>query len=187
MNNSVSTSLHQRKSTKKKTKPKSKAVKVVYISNPMKVKTCPSRFRALVQELTGQDAEFPADPTKWYFTSADGNINGGDLIIGAADPNPTDSDERRIVGPGNNNNITDDNDDDEHEAVVLSEVPTVGPAVVAAAPHVPSQPLDDEIFTAQMMENFSGLFQSSLYYNEPAASQVDLLTMLNDVMWRKTE
>ncbi|KAI3967364.1 hypothetical protein MKW92_052453 [Papaver armeniacum] len=33
----------------------SKPVKVVYISNPMKVKTSVSEFRSLVQELTGRD------------------------------------------------------------------------------------------------------------------------------------
>ncbi|XP_015084304.1 sigma factor binding protein 1, chloroplastic-like [Solanum pennellii] len=31
--------------------------KVVYISTPMKVKTSASRFRSLVQELTGQDSD----------------------------------------------------------------------------------------------------------------------------------
>ncbi|XP_031103927.1 uncharacterized protein LOC116007408 [Ipomoea triloba] len=36
-----------------------KQLKVVYISNPMKVETSPSEFRALVQELTGQDADVP--------------------------------------------------------------------------------------------------------------------------------
>nr|GLL36672.1 sigma factor binding protein 1, chloroplastic [Ipomoea trifida] len=36
-----------------------KQLKVVYISNPMKVETSPSGFRALVQELTGQDADVP--------------------------------------------------------------------------------------------------------------------------------
>ncbi|KAK9290800.1 hypothetical protein L1049_008978 [Liquidambar formosana] len=57
-------SVHQRKSTKH-TKTKKRPVKVVYISNPMKVKTSASEFRALVQELTGQDSELP-DPTKFY-------------------------------------------------------------------------------------------------------------------------
>ncbi|KAF8052229.1 hypothetical protein N665_1584s0002 [Sinapis alba] len=33
-----------------------KPIKVRYISNPMRVKTCASKFRELVQELTGQDA-----------------------------------------------------------------------------------------------------------------------------------
>ena len=32
-------------------------IKVVYISTPMKVKTSASRFRALVQELTGPDSD----------------------------------------------------------------------------------------------------------------------------------
>ncbi|KAK9081769.1 hypothetical protein Syun_031215 [Stephania yunnanensis] len=36
---------------------KKQPVKVVYISNPMKVKTSVSEFRALVQELTGQDSD----------------------------------------------------------------------------------------------------------------------------------
>ncbi|CAI0374642.1 unnamed protein product [Linum tenue] len=34
-------------------------MKVVYISNPMKFEIGASEFRSLVQELTGQDAEFP--------------------------------------------------------------------------------------------------------------------------------
>ena len=38
-----------------------KPIKVVYISNPMRVKTSAAGFRALVQELTGRDA----DPSKY--------------------------------------------------------------------------------------------------------------------------
>ncbi|KAK3165745.1 hypothetical protein QOZ80_1AG0037150 [Eleusine coracana subsp. coracana] len=38
-----------------------KPIKVVYISNPMRVKTSAARFRALVQELTGRHA----DPSKY--------------------------------------------------------------------------------------------------------------------------
>ncbi|KAF2619444.1 hypothetical protein F2Q68_00041642 [Brassica cretica] len=47
---------------KKKTASANKAIKVRYISNPMKVKTCASKFRELVQELTGQDAVDQPDP-----------------------------------------------------------------------------------------------------------------------------
>ncbi|KAL6138008.1 hypothetical protein ACLB2K_063296 [Fragaria x ananassa] len=36
---------------------KKKSIKVVYISNPMKVTASASEFRALVQQLTGQDAD----------------------------------------------------------------------------------------------------------------------------------
>ncbi|KAA0053883.1 sigma factor binding protein 2 [Cucumis melo var. makuwa] len=45
-------------------------LKVVYISNPMRVHTSASEFRALVQELTGRDAEFP-DPSKFYPASCE--------------------------------------------------------------------------------------------------------------------
>lgn len=41
---------------KKQNKKNKKEVKVTYISSPMKVKTSASNFRALVQELTGQDS-----------------------------------------------------------------------------------------------------------------------------------
>ncbi|XVF00222.1 hypothetical protein REPUB_Repub03eG0266400 [Reevesia pubescens] len=42
---------HSRRSNSKKD------IKVVYISSPMKVKTCVSQFRSLVQELTGKDSD----------------------------------------------------------------------------------------------------------------------------------
>ncbi|KAL2320661.1 hypothetical protein Fmac_029630 [Flemingia macrophylla] len=71
-NNSNSNSVHQRTPTKRITKAKKKnnsgasqPVKVVYISNPMKINTSAAEFRALVQELTGQDAESPPDPTRF--------------------------------------------------------------------------------------------------------------------------
>ncbi|KAG9129348.1 hypothetical protein Leryth_016639 [Lithospermum erythrorhizon] len=40
-----------------KSKRENASIKVVYISTPMKVKTSASRFRALVQELTGRDSD----------------------------------------------------------------------------------------------------------------------------------
>ncbi|KAG2290623.1 hypothetical protein Bca4012_034971 [Brassica carinata] len=43
-----------------------KPIKVRYISNPMRVETCPSKFRELVQELTGQDAaDLPTEATTY--------------------------------------------------------------------------------------------------------------------------
>ncbi|XP_044461218.1 sigma factor binding protein 1, chloroplastic-like [Mangifera indica] len=44
-----------------KNKRSKKGVKVVYISSPLKVKTCASNFRALVQELTGKDSDADAN------------------------------------------------------------------------------------------------------------------------------
>ncbi|KAL1220139.1 Sigma factor binding protein 2 [Cardamine amara subsp. amara] len=60
-----------RKQTKHKRKTTmNKAIKVRYISNPMRVETCASKFRELVQELTGQDAvDLPSEPTT--FAAAD--------------------------------------------------------------------------------------------------------------------
>lgn len=59
-------SVQQRTPTKRTTKPKkNKPIKVVYISNPMKVKTSAAGFRALVQELTGRDAESPPHPSMY--------------------------------------------------------------------------------------------------------------------------
>ncbi|XP_057468561.1 sigma factor binding protein 1, chloroplastic-like [Actinidia eriantha] len=66
-------SVHQKKAITKQTKPKKKPIKVVYISNPMKVKTSASEFRALVQELTGRDAVTPC-PGEYP------DIDGGDCV-----------------------------------------------------------------------------------------------------------
>ncbi|XP_022967903.1 sigma factor binding protein 2, chloroplastic-like isoform X2 [Cucurbita maxima] len=75
--------VHRRKPTKKTKQPnKNKPIKVVYISNPMKVQISASGFMALVQQLTGQDAEFP-DSSKFppaaafpdiHDTTADANL-----------------------------------------------------------------------------------------------------------------
>ncbi|ONI20925.1 hypothetical protein PRUPE_2G041200 [Prunus persica] len=48
---------HMKSPPKQSKRRKSKGVKVVYISSPMKVKTSASKFRALVQELTGRDSD----------------------------------------------------------------------------------------------------------------------------------
>ncbi|EEF49532.1 sigma factor binding protein 1, chloroplastic [Ricinus communis] len=45
------------KSRKQASKRSKKGIKVVYISSPMKVETSASKFRALVQELTGKDSD----------------------------------------------------------------------------------------------------------------------------------
>ncbi|CAO1946332.1 unnamed protein product [Urochloa humidicola] len=55
-----------------------KPIKVVYISNPMRVRTSAAGFRALVQELTGRDA----DPSKY---SPDELGGAGSAAAAAAD------------------------------------------------------------------------------------------------------
>ena len=64
--------MSSKKQPKRTTK---KPIKVVYISTPMKVKTSASKFRDLVQELTGQDS----DTTRYVevngAATADGDAN----------------------------------------------------------------------------------------------------------------
>ncbi|KAK4725575.1 hypothetical protein R3W88_028354 [Solanum pinnatisectum] len=56
-------SVHSKKANKHPQNTKKKPVKVVYISNPMKVNTSAEEFRALVQQLTGQHANYPVTDT----------------------------------------------------------------------------------------------------------------------------
>ncbi|PHU06149.1 Sigma factor binding protein 1, chloroplastic [Capsicum chinense] len=56
-------SVHSKKANKQPKNTKKKTVKVVYISNPMKVNTSAAEFRALVQQLTGQHANCPVIET----------------------------------------------------------------------------------------------------------------------------
>ena len=54
-----------------------KAIKVVYISNPMRVSTDAAGFRSLVQELTGRHA----DPSK--YTGGGGAVDAGESSAGS--------------------------------------------------------------------------------------------------------
>ncbi|KAL5059199.1 hypothetical protein RYX36_030803 [Vicia faba] len=74
--NSVTSSLQQKTPTKitKSIKKNNKPIRVVYISNPMKVKTSASEFMALVQKLTGQYAESPQDPSKYQEFVGDNTV-----------------------------------------------------------------------------------------------------------------
>ncbi|KAI5671923.1 hypothetical protein M9H77_12287 [Catharanthus roseus] len=63
---------------KKKCKKKSRdsSPKVVYISSPMKVKTSASKFRTIVQKLTGQDSDIST-----YMDARNNNNNTKDFEI----------------------------------------------------------------------------------------------------------
>ncbi|KAE8671895.1 Sigma factor binding protein 1 [Hibiscus syriacus] len=80
--------LHQVKRTKKNSKRSNseKGLKVVYISSPMKVQTCASQFRALVQELTGKDS----DVADWFMDSSNYNDT-------TPENSPTNSDTTRTI------------------------------------------------------------------------------------------
>ncbi|XP_022747199.1 sigma factor binding protein 1, chloroplastic-like [Durio zibethinus] len=131
------------KKAKSKKKNNKKPIKVVYISNPMKVKTSPSKFRALVQELTGQDAEL-ADPTK--FTDTDDDV-GNQTVPDAA-----------------KNSI----DDHAQEFPRVGEQPTghrhheQQHSTMAYDQDVPFETFD-EVFTPYMQENFTGFLPPGLF------------------------
>jgi hypothetical protein len=77
-----------------------KPIKVVYISNPMRVKTSAARFRALVQELTGRHA----DPSKYSPEDlADGggaaNIDGAAQGLSPGDADVASSDTAVVACP----------------------------------------------------------------------------------------
>ncbi|XVF24490.1 hypothetical protein REPUB_Repub13aG0132500 [Reevesia pubescens] len=78
--------VRQMKSNKKHSKRSNyrKDIKVVYISSPMKVNTCASQFRALVQELTRKDSDAAV-----RFMDNDDNSN--------TESSPTNSDATRVV------------------------------------------------------------------------------------------
>ncbi|CAK7340236.1 unnamed protein product [Dovyalis caffra] len=117
-----------------KAKTKKKPMKVVYISNPMKFKTSASGFRALVQELTGQDSELP-DLTKFLDSDVGGNYQ---------------TDASKTV---------DDDDDDDHAL----DVPTKDPSQEQPKRQDVSFESFDDIFMPQMLENVSGIMPSNLW------------------------
>ncbi|EOY08946.1 hypothetical protein QUC31_010707 [Theobroma cacao] len=140
MDNSLGSLQHSKAAKKAKSKKKknnNKPIKVVYISNPMKVKTSASKFRALVQELTGQDAELP-DPTK--FTDTDDDDVGSNQKVPDAVKNSTDDHALEVPRVGD-------------QAVHHHEQPT------RAHHDVPFETFD-EVFTPQMLREFDRVLAS---------------------------
>ncbi|XWS65323.1 hypothetical protein CRYUN_Cryun05aG0083500 [Craigia yunnanensis] len=133
-----------RKAKSMKKKKNNKPIKVVYISNPMKVKISASKFRALVQELTGQDAELP-DPTK--FTDTDEDISGCNQTVPDAAKNSTDDHAQEVP------RVEEQLAGHHHHEQQYS---------TSAHDHnVPFETID-EVFTPQMLENFTGFLPPGL-------------------------
>ncbi|KAL4353347.1 hypothetical protein GQ457_06G024590 [Hibiscus cannabinus] len=145
-----SSTLQTRKLSPRKAKSK-KPIKVVYISNPMKVKTSASKFRALVQKLTGQDAELPDDPTKFTDTEEAVDDVGGDSDGGyqrvpeaTAKKGTTTTDYHVEVVPDfDREKYSAIADDDNDRGVPFDD--------------------DDDVFTPQMIENFTGMLPQGLF------------------------
>lgn len=63
-------------------------LKVVYISSPMKVKTSASRFRALVQELTGRDSDISQYDASCFDPVAQTTSTNGGPVDGYVNQKP---------------------------------------------------------------------------------------------------
>lgn len=142
-----------RKTTKSSNSSKKKqgGIKVVYISNPMKVSTSASQFRALVQKLTGQDSAFPADPARFsavYSSSPNSSFIGEALPDSTvqnhhhdyaldleAASSPT-SYQEQAAGSSNSNDSKN-----QHEIELY-----------------------DDLFVPEMVDNFGGLLPSTVMY-----------------------
>ncbi|CAN4118395.1 unnamed protein product [Withania somnifera] len=110
--------VHSKKANKQPRTTTKKAVKVVYISNPMKVHTSASEFRALVQQLTGQHANYAAtittfgtnDKKDFYFTESPPPSSDDPQVVIQGDSSTT-----QVVLPNyvvnNNEGTTTDNSD----------------------------------------------------------------------------
>ncbi|WCJ33379.1 hypothetical protein M5689_014747 [Euphorbia peplus] len=129
-----------RKNNSPKLKTMKKPMKVVYIANPIKFKISASQFRALVQEFTGKYSEL-ADPSRFF---------GDDSRVGCED--------QTVL-----NNAAKINDVDEAVPPVdlsgTKEETSDDTLVESAAAF-------DDIFTPLMIDNLSGLMDSSLFNEE---------------------
>ncbi|KAL7169239.1 hypothetical protein ACSBR2_034310 [Camellia fascicularis] len=128
-------SVHEKKPTKQTNRTKKKTIKVVYISNPMKVNTTASEFRALVQELTGQDAKY-----------SEIDCVGGNQVV---------SDEIKISGG--------DHHDHDHALEEVPRLMEPTTSDVAKSSDLAFEQYDD-VFMPQMIENFSGFLPSSCLF-----------------------
>ncbi|XP_019187217.1 PREDICTED: uncharacterized protein LOC109181759 [Ipomoea nil] len=139
----------KRDKTTRKTR-KEKAVKVVYISTPMKVKTSASRFRSLVQELTGRHSdtarimEANDGATDFEFVPDLAAAAGGDdgVIFGALKNEGRHSSPSFFRYPMVNNSV--------------EESPTSSESLA-------EPPLDDQVFSSQVDEQFQAMFPLDLF------------------------
>lgn len=147
--------MQQRSPTKRSSKSKKKPIKVVYISNPMKVKVTASEFRALVQELTGQDAELPKDLSRFQNPDSDGGDGG----------HQTDSD----------NSVTKSTGHESDHTVVMP--PHVDPNSNNSEGQVGSamegfELFDHDVFAPEIMENISAFLPPGIFYESAQVDEV---------------
>ncbi|XP_072975810.1 sigma factor binding protein 2, chloroplastic-like [Typha angustifolia] len=130
-------SVHQKGS--KQAKAKKKPIKVVYISNPMKVKATAEEFRTLVQELTGRDSNV-ADLSKFP-----GPDDGGESRLSAPAPH---TDTTATLNPGSS-----------------SDHGGVDPCETGYKTAVNPFDMLDDAFAPQMLDNLPGFSPSAGFFD----------------------
>jgi len=153
-----------------------KPIKVVYISNPMRVKTSAAGFRALVQELTGRHA----DPSKYSPDEEFGGLGVGDGGAAAAAAAASDLDFGAAQG------LSPGRAAASSETIVASPshaaVDHLPDAAGAAAPHDNGVYYDDEEededgFKSTLLENNYAVFSPpTLLYDHHPHSKVQCHT-----------
>ncbi|XP_073101110.1 uncharacterized protein [Elaeis guineensis] len=128
-------SVHQKSS--KQAKAKKKPIKVVYISNPMKIKTSAAEFRNLVQELTGQDSPVA-------------NLSKSPYVEDTGDPPPLPEPSSGATSTPGPNPVMNQSSDPCHNAF--------------RSPSSTPYEMIDEAFDPQMLENIPGFLPSPLYH-----------------------
>lgn len=128
-------------------------LKVVYISSPMKVKTSVSRFRSLVQQLTGKNSDI--------LQYMDDNIN-----YGARDfYHEIDCEDRSSAKETSDQYQT-------YSSVSTDDTPSSSDSLTGGA-------MDINAFTSQMREQLAGVFSSNYFYDP---SQLDVLGSFDDLI-----
>ncbi|KAM1208758.1 hypothetical protein ACFX2J_014381 [Malus domestica] len=148
-----------RKTTKSSNSSKKKqgGIKVVYISNPMKVSTSASQFRALVQELTGQDSALPAEPARF---SAVYSSSPNSSFIGEALPDSTVQNHHH-----HHEHLHDYALDREVASSPTSyQEQAAGSSNSNDSKNQHEIELYDDLFVPEMVDNFGGLLPSTVMY-----------------------
>ncbi|KAK4738987.1 hypothetical protein R3W88_002684 [Solanum pinnatisectum] len=142
-------------------KSKKSNVKVVYISTPMKVKTSASRFRSLVQELTGRDSDIER------IMETNGSITEYEDIHRERD------DFNKL--PAKSSSLSSSS---PSSSLLLAKSSNSSP-VSSESNNYFMEPNFDDLFNSQMEEQFLALLASSNYNLPPSSSdysaEIDVL------------
>lgn len=131
------------------------SLKVVYISSPMKVRTSASRFRSLVQQLTGKNSDIAR-----YI---DDNTNG----------RPSDhfhDYDEFLAKEVSGHQVLSSISSDDTTTTTTTTTPTTSDSLLG--------PMDN-VFTSQMEEKFAGIFSSDSFCDP---SQFEVLGSYDDLI-----